>query len=97
MAKKQALPETEQSEATLTKDIQQGIEDIIIKKKKIALAQEDLKSMIEGVATKLGIKKNTLTERISMIIAEEEKGGILKTKSDNIDFVEKYFNIKDQE
>lgn len=95
MAKKDELPETPTSEVVMTKEIAKSIEDLIFQKKKIAMDQEALKEAIEGVADKLGIKKGVLAKRVNMIIKEEEQGGEVKSSSNDIIFVEKYFEVKD--
>ena len=56
MAKrKEALPETEQSEATLTIELKKAIEDIIFQKKNIARDQEALKEAVTSNAEKMGV------------------------------------------
>jgi tetrahydromethanopterin S-methyltransferase subunit F len=87
------LDTNELNETTLTKDIKKSIEDIIYQKKSIARDQEALKEAIEATAQKLGVKKGVLSRRIDLIIKEEEKGGEVKSKSADIEFVEKYFDI----
>lgn len=82
-------------ETTLTKDIKKAIDDIIYQKKSIARDQEALKEAIEAVADKLGVKKAVLGRRIDLIVKEEEKGGEVKSKSDDIAFVERYFGINE--
>lgn len=88
------LDTNEINETTLTKEIKRSIEAIVANKKKIALDQEALKEDIEATAQKLGVKKGVLSRRIDLIIKEEEKGGEVKSKSDDIEFVEKYFDIQ---
>lgn len=84
----------EQNELTLTPEIKKSIEDIIFQKKRIARDQEALKEALDVVAEKLGVKKGVLSRRVDLIIKEEEKGGEVKSKTDDIEFVEKYFNIE---
>lgn len=83
------------NETSLTKDIKKSIEDIIYQKKSISRDQEALKEAIEAVAERLGVKKAVLSRRIDLIVKEEEKGGEVKSKSDDIEFVEKYFGINE--
>lgn len=98
MAKKNAaLPETEQGESTLTVDLKKAIEDIIFQKKSIARDQEALKEAITANAEKMGVKAGVLSKRIDLIIKEEEKGGEVKSRTDDLDFVASYFNLADQE
>lgn len=85
----------ELNEQQLSKDIKKSIEDIIYQKKSIARDQEALKEAIEAVADRLGVKKAVLSRRIDLIIKEEEKGGEVKSKTDDIEFVEKYFGINE--
>lgn len=87
------IAETEINEGSLTKDIKKSIEDIIYQKKSIARDQEALKEAIDAVAEKLGVKAGVLKRRVDLIIKEEEKGGEVKSKSDDLEFVEKYFNV----
>lgn len=84
----------EQNELILTPEIKKSIEDIIFQKKRIARDQEALKEALDVVAEKLGVKKGVLSRRVDLIIKEEEKGGEVKSKTDDIEFVEKYFNIE---
>lgn len=84
----------EQNELTLTPEIKKSIEDLIFQKKRIARDQEALKEALDVVAEKLGVKKGVLSRRVDLIIKEEEKGGEVKSKTDDIEFVEKYFNIE---
>jgi hypothetical protein len=84
----------EQNELTLTPEIKKSIEDIIFQKKRIARDQEALKEALDVVAEKLGVKKGVLSRRVDLIIKEEEKGGEVKSKTDDIEFVEKYFDIE---
>ena len=97
MAKrKEALPETEQSEATLTIELKKSIEDIIFQKKNIARDQEALKEAVTSNAEKMGVKPGVLSKRIDLIIKEEEKGGEVKSRTDDLDFVASYFNLAGQ-
>ena len=97
MAKrKEALPETEQSEATLTIELKKAIEDIIFQKKNIARDQEALKEAVTANAEKMGVKPGVLSKRIDLIIKEEEKGGEVKSRTDDLDFVASYFNLAGQ-
>lgn len=97
MAKrKEALPETEQSEATLTIELKKAIEDIIFQKKNIARDQEALKEAVTANAEKMGVKPGVLSKRIDLIIKEEEKGGEIKSRNDDLDFVASYFNLAGQ-
>lgn len=87
------LDNEEIKEASLTKEIKKSIEDIIYQKRILAREQEALKEAIEAVAQKLGVKSGVLNRRIDIIIKEEEKGGELKSKLADLEFVEKYFNF----
>lgn len=87
------LDTNEINESTLTKEIKKSIEDIIYQKKQISRDNEALKEAIEATAQKLGVKKGVLSRRVDLIIKEEEKGGEVKSKSADIEFVETYFNI----
>jgi hypothetical protein len=80
-------------EGTLTPELKKSIEDIIFQKKQIARDQEALKEAIESVAERLGVKTAVLKRRVDLIIKEEEKGGEVKSKTDDIEFVENYFGI----
>lgn len=78
----------------ITAEIAKAIEDLIFQQKNIARDQEALKEALTAVAEKLGIKSGELSGRIRMIIKEEEKGGEIKSKTQQIDFVEEYFTVK---
>jgi hypothetical protein len=84
------------SERTLTPELKKSIDDIIHQKKMILRDQEAIKEAIEAVSERLGVKKGILSRRIDLIIKEEEKGGEVKSKNDDIEFVEKYFNLSDK-
>lgn len=86
--------EAPQNEARITPEIAKSIEDLIFQQKNIARDQEALKEALAVVAEKLGIKPGELSGRIKMIIKEEEKGGEIKSKTQQIDFVEEYFTVK---
>lgn len=95
MAKKtqSGLPDTEQSESTLTPELKKAIEDLIYQKKMISRDQEALKEGLGAIAERMGVKPGVLSKRVDLIIKEEEKGGELKSKTDDIDFVNSYFNL----
>lgn len=78
----------------LNKSLQKSIEDLITQQLSLNLAKESLSDAIKSVADKLGIKTPILKRRINMIIAEEQEGGEIVTKTSDIDFVEEYFTIK---
>lgn len=82
------------NESRITPEIAKSIEDLIFQQKNIARDQEALKESLAAVAEKLGIKSGELSGRIKMIIKEEEKGGEIKSKTQQIDFVEEYFTVK---
>lgn len=94
--KKEALPETEQSEATLTIELKKAIEDVIYQKKMISRDQEALKEAFTAIAERMGVKPGVLSKRVDLIIKEEEKGGEVKSRTDDIDFVESYFQLAGQ-
>lgn len=95
MAKKKSgdLPETEQSEATLTPELGKAIQDLIYQKKMINRDNEALNEANTQVAERLGIKPADLKKRIALIIKEEEKGGEIMKNTKDLDFAEKYFNV----
>ena len=78
----------------ITLELTKAIEDLIFQQKRIASDKEALKEATTAVAEKLGIKAGELSGRINMIIKEEEKGGAIKSKTQEIDFVEEYFTVK---
>lgn len=83
-----------QTEAKITPEIAKAIEDLIFQQKSMLVDQEALKEALAKVAEKIGIKSGELSGRIKMIIKEEEKGGEIKSKTQQIDFVEEYFTVK---
>ena len=49
----------------------------------------------EGSAKRnLGVKPGVLSKRVDLIIKEEEKGGEVLSRTNDLDFVDKYFSIK---
>lgn len=86
--------EDDAQEKRLTPEIQKAIEDLIYQKKQIARDNEAYNESASAVAEKLGIKPNILKSRVALIIKEEEKGGEVKSKTSDIDFVEEYFLVK---
>ena len=94
MVKKNDSNTEEEIQQKMTPEIQKSIDDIIYQKKSIARDQEALKEALTAVAERLGIKAGVLNSRISLIIKEEEKGGEVKSKENDIQFVEDYFNLK---
>lgn len=101
MAKK--IKQTDQNEETveaseikITPEIAKSIEDLIFQQKNIVRDQEAIKESLAAVAEKLGIKSGELNSRIKMIIKEEEKGGEIKSKSQQIDFVQSYLTVKSE-
>lgn len=81
----------EVNERTLTKQLAKDVEGLVLKKKNLAAEQETLNDDIDAIAKKLGIKKAVLNRRIALIIKEEKEGGEIKSKTDDVDFVEQYF------
>jgi tetrahydromethanopterin S-methyltransferase subunit F len=86
--------EAQPGEVNITVDIQKSIDDIIYQKKIIDRDNEAYKEAVTAVAEKLGIKAGVLSRRIALIIKEEEKGGEVKSKENDLEFVEQYFTIK---
>lgn len=84
-----------QEERTMTLEIQKKIEDLIFQKKAMEGDAEAFKDNIAAIAEKLGIKPAALKRRISIIIKEEEVGGELKEKENDLSFSESYFILKD--
>ena len=84
----------QEGERTLTPEIQKSIDDLIYQKKSIKRDQEAYSEAAEVIAEKLGIKKADLNRRVDLIIKEEEKGGEIKSKENELAFVETYFLVK---
>lgn len=84
-----------QEERTMTPEIQKKIEDLIFQKKAMEGDAEAYKDNTSAVAESLGIKPAALKRRISIIIKEEEVGGELKEKENDLSFSESYFILKD--
>lgn len=70
------------------------IDYLIEQQKLLDVDNEAYKEAVEAVAEKIGIKAGELKARIKLIIKEEEKGGEIKNKTQQIDFVEEYFTVK---
>ena len=96
MAKKKAddFDGGESSEATMTVEITKKIDDLIYQKKMIARDQEAFKEALGAIAENLGVKPGVLSKRVDLIIKEEEKGGEVLSRTNDLDFVDKYFSIK---
>ncbi|NCQ51628.1 hypothetical protein GW796_06985 [archaeon] len=88
------LGTNEINETTLTKEIKDDIERLITTKNGIKMTQDQLNDDMEAIAKKIGIKKGVLLGRINCIIKEQGSGGEVLSKSKDIEFVEKYFNIE---
>lgn len=85
------LGNNELHEKFLTKDLAKDVERLVEKKKSMAAEQETFSDDVDAIAKKLGIKKAVLNRRIGLIIKEEKEGGEIKSKTDDVDFVEQYF------
>jgi hypothetical protein len=95
MAKNKDADLPESGEAHLTIELKKSIDDLIYQKKQIAADTEALNEAVAAVAEKLGVKPAVLKRRVDLIIKEEEKGGEVKSKENDINFVEQYFTVKD--
>lgn len=84
----------QEGERKITPEIQKKIDDLIYQKKRMDLDKEAYNEAAEAIAETLGIKKGVLTRRVDLIIKEETKGGEVKQKEQDIEFVEQYFNVK---
>lgn len=85
------LGNTELNEKFLNKELAKKVEAVVQKKKNLAAELETLSDDIDAVAKQLGIKKAVLNRRIALIIKEEKEGGEIKSKTDDVNFVEQYF------
>jgi len=85
------LGNNELNEKMLTKDLAKDVKRLVDEKKRLADEQEMFSEDVDGIAKKLGIKKAVLSRRIALIIKEEKEGGEIKSKTDDVDFVEQYF------
>ena len=86
--------EIQEGERHITPEIQKSIDDLIYQNKNMKRDKEAYNEAAEAIAEKLGIKKAVLTRRVELIIKEEEKGGEIKSKESDLDFVEQYFTVK---
>jgi hypothetical protein len=82
-------------EKTLTKELKKSIDDLIHQKRMMARDKEAYNESLVAVADKIGVKSGVLSRRIDLILKEEEKGGEIKSKESDLEFVETYFMIKD--
>lgn len=77
------------------KEIKRAIDDLMLQKRANDTAKEMYKESLAAIASKVGIKPADLSRRVDLIIKEEESGGVVKSKENDIAFVEKYFAAKD--
>lgn len=82
------------NEQRITPEIQKQIEDLIFQQKKMNTDKEVFSESVSAIADKLGIKSAVLKRRVNIIIKEEEEGGEVKSKSNDIEFTEEYFTVK---
>ncbi len=87
----EAGDKNEVNERALTAELAKRVEELVEKKKSFAREQETYNDDLEAIAKRLGIKKGVLSRRIALIIKEEKEGGEIKSKTDDLDFVEQYF------
>lgn len=85
----------EPGEVNITPEIAKKIEDLIFQQKQMAVDKEAFSEAATAIADQLGIKPAVLKRRVTMIIKEEDEGGELKSKSQDINFAEKYWLAKD--
>ncbi len=79
----------------ITKDLILAIGRIKDLKTSLELTKKELADELDAVAKKLNVKKAVLQSRIELIIREETKGGVVKSKKEDIEFTQKYFEVKD--
>lgn len=95
MAKKQEEGNTKEpvSEKVMTPQMREDIGKLILAQKTLAVEQEDYTAKVEKLATQMGIKTATLKKRITTIIKENEKGGVIQEKTKEVSFYSQYYKI----
>jgi hypothetical protein len=87
---------TEKNEKEILEEASESGNSIPITKDLILeLTKKELADELDSVAKKLNVKKAVLQSRIELIIREETKGGVVKSKKEDIEFTQKYFEVKD--
>ncbi len=72
---------------TITTETKNEMKALIGHMKEIKNSQELLKEGVEATAAKMGIKPAKLKNILSIIQKEEEEGGVIQQKEDELDFV----------
>lgn len=70
----------------LTPDGIRAVRALVDETQRVKLLKEGLTDAVKGAAAKLGIKPAELSEMITLIIKEEEKGGVLEEKERKLEF-----------
>lgn len=83
-----------QETINITPEIQKQIADLIFQQKQMAADKEAFTEDATKIADQLGIKPAVLKRRVNMIIKEEDEGGEIKSKSQDILFVEQYSAVE---
>lgn len=83
-----------QETVNITPEIQKQIADLIFQQRQMAADKEAFGEAATKIADQLGIKPAVLKRRVSMIIKEEDEGGEVKSKSQDILFVEQYSTVE---
>lgn len=84
------------NEKNLTPEMKKKIDDLISMQTAAELTSAEIKESISAISAELGLKKNVFSARLNMIKKEKNSGGEVKSKNQDIVFVEQYFKIDDK-
>lgn len=96
MSDEKEIGEVDLNEKTLTPEMKKKIDDLILQQSSAELVKEEIKESIKTISAQLGLKPQVFTSRLNMIKKEKGSGGELRSKNQDIAFVEKYFNLDDK-
>lgn len=96
MSDTKELGDVDLNEKNLTPEMKKAIDNLILMQTSAEHASAEIKEEINALAAKLGLKKNVFSARLNMIKKEKGSGGEVKSKNQDIAFVEKYFELDDK-
>lgn len=84
-----------ESVQNLTDEHKKALAWLINENKALADKKKQYSEDVKGLADKLGTKAGKVSKVISMIIQEEEKGGVVKEQNSAIEWVDQYLDRKE--
>jgi hypothetical protein len=76
---------------SLTPENKKSIEALIQNMQKIKLDQEAVKDDLSAIAAKIGCKPGALSALVSLIMKEQEKGGVISEKEKHLELAKQFF------